>query len=82
MDEAEKAFNEIKKLLACPPVLKAPTPDNRRCGWYFTPKERRQISYWISFKKTPQISKEFWHHRVRINQIISEHSRFHATFMQ
>ena len=25
-DEAEKAFNEIKKLLVCPPVLKAPTP--------------------------------------------------------
>ena len=27
MDEAEKAFNEIKKLLVCPLVLKAPTPD-------------------------------------------------------
>ena len=27
MDEAEKAFNKIKKLLVCPPVLKAPTPD-------------------------------------------------------
>ena len=27
MDEAEKAFNEIKKLLVSPPVLKAPTPD-------------------------------------------------------
>ena len=26
-DEAEKAFNEIKKLLVNPPVLKAPTPD-------------------------------------------------------
>ena len=26
-DEAKKAFNEIKKLLVCPPVLKAPTPD-------------------------------------------------------
>ena len=26
-DEAEKAFNEIKKLLICPPVLKASTPD-------------------------------------------------------
>ena len=26
-DEAEKAFNEIKKLLVSPPVLKAPTPD-------------------------------------------------------
>ena len=27
MNEAEKAFNEIKKLLVSPPVLKAPTPD-------------------------------------------------------
>ena len=26
-DEAGKAFNEIKKLLTNPPVLKAPTPD-------------------------------------------------------
>ena len=26
-DEAEKTFNEIKKLLVSPPVLKAPTPD-------------------------------------------------------
>ena len=28
MDEAEKAFNEIKKLLVSPPVLKAPTPED------------------------------------------------------
>ena len=27
MDEAEQAFNEIKKLLVSPPVLKAPTSD-------------------------------------------------------
>ena len=27
-DEVKKAFNEIKKLLISPPVLKAPTPDN------------------------------------------------------
>ena len=26
-EEAEKAFNKIKKLLINPPVLKAPTPD-------------------------------------------------------
>ena len=26
-DEAEKAFNDIKKLLVIPPVLKVPTPD-------------------------------------------------------
>ena len=27
MEEAEKAFNDIKELLVSPPVLKAPTPD-------------------------------------------------------
>ena len=27
-DKAKKAFNEIKKLLISPPVLKAPTPDS------------------------------------------------------
>ena len=26
-EEVEKAFNDIKELLICPPVLKAPTPD-------------------------------------------------------
>ena len=26
-EEAEKAFNEIKKLLINPPILKVPTPD-------------------------------------------------------
>ena len=66
-DEAGKAFNEIKKLLISPPVLKAPTPDGlfqleriyyrhlkRRCGWYFTTKARRQMdSYWLPFQKTP-----------------------------
>ena len=50
-DEAEKAFNEIKKLLVCPPVLKAPTPDGLfrlksdtlrdGVGGSFTPKARR-----------------------------------------
>ena len=27
MDDAKIVFNEIKKLLVCSPVLKAPTPD-------------------------------------------------------
>ena len=27
-DESKKAFNEIKKLLISPPVLKVPTPDS------------------------------------------------------
>ena len=33
-------------------------------------------SYWLSFQKTPKISKEFWRYRVRIDRIISEHPRF------
>ena len=27
-------------------------------------------SHWISFQKTPEISKEFWHYRVRINRLL------------
>ena len=30
-EEAEKAFNDIQKLLVSPPVLKAPTPDGLFC---------------------------------------------------
>ena len=89
-DEAEKAFNEIKKLLVSLPVLKAPTPDDlfrlksdTSCGWYITAKIRRQMgSYRIPFKKTSQISKEFWHYQVRTNQIIGKHSWVYATIMQ
>ena len=33
-------------------------------------------SHWISFQKTSKISKEFWHYRVRINRITSEHHGF------
>ena len=36
---------------------------------------------WV-VQKTPEISKEFWHYRVRINRIISEHSRFYAIATQ
>ena len=91
-EEAEKAFSEIKKLLINPPVLKAPTPDglfrlesdtSRRHGWHFITKARRCMgSHWISFQKTPEISKEFWHYRVRINRIISEHAWFYVIAMQ
>ena len=35
-------------------------------------------SHRISFQKTPEIGKEFWHYRVRINRIISEHPQFYA----
>ena len=33
-------------------------------------------SHWISFQKTPEIGKEFWHYRVRTNRIISECNRY------
>ena len=39
MDEADKAFNEIKKLLVSQPVLKAPTPDGLFCLKSDTSKE-------------------------------------------
>ena len=48
---------------------------------YYKSKEMMG-SYRLPFQKTPQISKEFWSHRVRINQIISEHPQFYATTVQ
>ena len=39
-------------------------------------------SYWISFQKTTEIGKEFWHNRVRINRFISEHPQFYAIATQ
>ena len=91
MDEAEKAFNEIKQLLVCPPVSKAPTPDGlfrlesdtwrEGVGGTLLQKQgNKWVAHWIPFKKTPKISKEFWHHRVRINWIISQYTWFYATF--
>ena len=47
--QSRKAFNDIKKLLVNPPVLKAPTPDGlfrlesdtlRRCRWHFIAETR------------------------------------------
>ena len=93
MDEAEKAFNEIKKLLVCSPVLKAPTPDGLFRLESDTSREgvggtllQKQGDEWVVIgyhsKKTPKISKELWHHRVRINRIIRQYSWFYATFVQ
>ena len=68
-NEAEKTFNEIKKLLVSLPVLKAPTPDGlfrlksgfeRRCGWYITAKARRRMgSYGYHSKRLPKSVKNF-----------------------
>ena len=41
-DEAEKTFNEIKKLLVCPPVLKAPN-----LTVYFDSKVTPQEKVWV-----------------------------------
>ena len=27
-------------------------------------------SHWLSFQKTPEISKEFWHYQARINMVL------------
>ena len=37
--------------------------------------------YRLPFQKTPEISKEFWHYRIRIDRTISEHSWFYAIIM-
>ena len=92
-EEAKKAFNEIKKLLINPLILKAPTPDGlfllesdtsrEGMGGTLLQKQRDEWgSHWISFQKTPKIGKEYRHNRVRINRIISEHSRFYAIAIQ
>ena len=70
MDEAEKAFNEIKKLLICLPVLKAPTPNS-----LFRPKSdslregvggtllQKQRDEWVVIgyhsKRLPKSAKNF-----------------------
>ena len=70
-EEAKKAFNEIKKLLINPPVLKAPTPDRLFRLESDTSREgvggtllQKQGDEWVvigyHFQKTPEISKEFW----------------------
>ena len=70
-EEAEKAFNEIKKLLINPPVLKAPTPDGLFQLESDTSREgvggtllQKQGDEWVVIgyhSKNPKISKEFWH---------------------
>ena len=89
MDEAEKAFHEIKKLLVSLPVLKAPTPgglfrleSNTLREGVGAETRRRMGSYRIPFKKTPKISKEFWCYRVRTNWTTGKHSRVYATITQ
>ena len=87
-DEAKKAFNEIKKLLISPPVLKAPTPDG-----LFRPKSdtlregvggtllQKQGDEWVVIgyhsKRLPKSAKNFGINRVRINRITSEYPRFY-----
>ena len=39
-------------------------------------------SHWLSFQKTPKISKEFWRYLAKINRIISEHPQFYAIATQ
>ena len=91
-EEAEKAFNKIKKLLINPPVLKAPTPDRLFRLESDTLREgmggtllQKQGDEWIVIgyhsKRLPKSAKNFGV-RVRIDRIISEHPRFYEIAMQ
>ena len=70
MDEVEKAFNEIKKLLVSLPVLKAPTPDGLFCLKSDTLREgvggtllQKQGDEWVVIeyhsKRLPKSAKNF-----------------------
>ena len=78
-EEAEKAFNDIKKLLVSPSVLKSPTPDGLFCLESDTSQEgvsgtllQKQGDKWVVIgchsKKTTPISQEFWHYQIEINR--------------
>ena len=69
-EEAEKAFNDIKKLLINPPVLRAPTPDGLFCLESDTSQEgvgstllQKQRNEWVVIgyhsKGLPQLAKNF-----------------------
>ena len=69
-EEAEKAFNDIKKLLINPPVLKAPTPNGLFCLESDTSQEgvggtllQKQGNEWVVIgyhsKRLPQSAKNF-----------------------
>ena len=70
MEEAEKAFNDIKELVVSPPVLKAPTPDGLYCLESDTSQEsvggtslQKQGDEWVVIgyhsKRLPQSAKNF-----------------------
>ena len=69
-EEAERAFNDIKKLLINPPVLKAPTPDGLFCLESDTSREgvggtllQKQGDEWVVIgyhsKRLPKSAKNF-----------------------
>ena len=69
-EEAERAFNDIKKLLINPPVLKAPTPDGLFCLESDTSREgvggtllQKQGDEWVVIgyhsKRLPNSAKNF-----------------------
>ena len=66
-EEAKKAFNEIKKLLISPPVLKAPTPDGLFRLESDTSREgvggtllQKQGNEWVVIsKRLPKSAKNF-----------------------
>ena len=87
--EAEKAFNDIKKLLVNPPVLKAPTPDGLFHLESDTSGEgvggtllQKQGNEWVVIgyhsKRLPQSAKNFGASELEL----TGHSQFYAVIMQ
>ena len=91
MEEAEKAFKDIKQLLVNPPVLKAPTPDGLFRLESDTSREgvgrtllQKQGEDWVIIgyhsKRLTASAKNFGVTELEIHRSSCQHSWFHATF--
>ena len=87
MDEAEKAFNEIKELLASLPVLKAPTPDGLFRLKSDTSREgvggtllQKQGDKWVVIgyhsKRLPKSAKNFGVTKLELTRLLVNIHRF------
>ena len=87
MDEAEKAFNEIKKLLVSPPVLKAPTPEGLFRLKSDTLREgvggtllQKQGDEWVVMgyhsKRLPKSAKNFGVTKLELTELLVNIHRF------
>ena len=92
-EEADRAFNDIKKLLINPPVLKAPTPNSLFQLESDTSREgvggtllQKQGDEWVVIgyhsKRLPKSTKNFGVTDVRIDRVTSEYPWFYAIVTQ